>query len=61
MAGKTVIATIQCTMILVQHVLIQPVAITFKFLPYLKHVLEFHILWTVRRDIQCVRKVAVHL
>jgi len=27
----------------------------------LKHVLEFHILWTVHRDIQCVRKVSVHL
>jgi len=49
-ADKTAITTIQCTIILGQHVLIQSVAITFKFLPYLKHVPEFHILWMVRRD-----------
>jgi hypothetical protein len=49
-ADKTAITTIQCTMILGQNVLIQSVAITIKFLPYLKHVLEFHILWTVLRD-----------
>jgi len=32
MADKTAITAIQCTMILGQHVLIQSIAITFKFL-----------------------------
>ena len=32
MADKTVITTIQCTMTFGQHVLIEPIAITFKFL-----------------------------
>ena len=40
MAGKTAIATIHCTMILGQHILIQSIAIITKFLPYLKNVLE---------------------
>jgi hypothetical protein len=50
MADKTAINTIQCTMIFGQHVLIQSTAITLKFLLTLKHVLEFHILWTMHRD-----------
>jgi len=52
MADKTAITAIQCTMIFGQHVLIQSIAITLgSYSPYLKYVLEFHILWTVHRDI----------
>jgi hypothetical protein len=35
MADKTAITTIQCTMILGQHVIFQPIAIIFQFLPTL--------------------------
>jgi len=52
MADKTAITTIRCTMIFGQHVEIQSSAIIFRFLvTLLKHMLEFHILWTVHRDI----------
>jgi hypothetical protein len=61
MAHKTAIATIQCTMIFGQHVLIQSTAITLKFLLTLlkagagiSHSVDcasWYILWTVHCDI----------